>query len=240
MKKLSRKILLVLMFIFSPLIMFSEEYSITMAQMPVYAVSPTEGVLVDLIKAIEEVSANKFNIKLNPFASSVYLVKKQMRDIHLPLIKNDLVKEEELPFYYSTETQFHVNFVLYSKKEINLNLNDLSKYNIETDRAHAEYFPFKIISSNSIEKSLEKVHNGKIDGFIFADFATDPHLKKLAYKDIKRELYKTFESKIILAKNSKGKAADLMITKATEKLKSNGKFQKIMTKIDLPFNNWQP
>jgi polar amino acid transport system substrate-binding protein len=240
MRKITRKILWVLIFILSPIIVFAEEYSVTMAQMPVYAVSPTEGVLVELINAMEEVSGNKFDIKLNPFASSVYLVKKQRKDIHLPLIKNDLVKEEELPFYYSSETQFHVNFVLYSKKDLNVDLNDLSKYKIETDRAHTEYFPFKIIPSNSIEKSLEKVHNGEIDGFIFADFASDPLLKNLAYKDIKRELYKTFESKMILAKNEKGKESDLMITKATEILKANGKFQKIMDKIDLPYNNWQP
>lgn len=240
MKKICRKMLFVLIFLLSPIVMFSEEYSVSMAQIPVYAISPTEGVLVDLMKAIEEVSGNNFNIKLNPFASSVYLVKKQKRDIHLPLIKNDLLKEEELPFYYSSETQFHVNFVLYSKKGINIDLNDLSKYNIETDRAHMEYFPFKIIPSNSIERSLEKLHNGQIDGFIFADFATDSLLKKMAYKDIKRELYKTFEAKIILAKNSKGKAADIMITNATAKLKATGKFQKIMDKIDVPYNNWQP
>jgi polar amino acid transport system substrate-binding protein len=220
--------------------MFSDEYSVTMARMPVYAVSETEGVLVDLVKAMEEVSGNKFDIKLNPFASSVYLVKKGIRDIHLPLIKNDLIKEDDLLFYYSTETQFHVNFVLYSKKGLDIDLNNLSKYNIETDRAHIEYFPFKITPSNSIEKSLEKVHDGKIDAFIFADFATDPLLKEKGYKDIKRELYKSFESKMILAKNAKGRSADLMITKATEKLKASGKFQKIMDKIDLPYNNWQP
>ena len=239
MKKISRKLLLVLILILSPVIMFSEEYSVTMAQMPVYAVSETEGVLVDLVKAMEDVSGDKLSIKLNPFASSVYLVKKGVRDIHMPLIKNDLVKEDELPFYYSTETQFHVNFVLYSKKGVTIDLKNLSKYAIETDRAHIEYFPFKIIPSNSIEKSLEKVNNGEIDGFIFADFATDPFLKQKGYKDIKRELYKSFESKIILAKNAKGRAADLMITKATEKLKASGKFQQIMGKIDLPYDNWQ-
>jgi ABC-type amino acid transport substrate-binding protein len=240
MKKISQKLLLILILILSPVIMFSEEYTISIARMPVYAVSETEGVLVDLVKAMEEVSGNKFDIKLYPFASSVYLVKKGVRDIHIPLIKNDLVKEEDLPFYYSSETQFHVNFVMYSKKGANIDLNNLSKYKIETDRAHIEYFPFKIIPSNSIEKSLEKVHDGKIDAFIFADFATDPFLKEKGYKDIKRELYKSFESKMILAKNAKGRAADLMITDATKKLKASGRYQQIMGKIDLPYDNWQP
>lgn len=240
MTKISKKLILVFIFLLSPVIMLCSEYSVTIARMPVYAVSETQGVLVDLIKEIEEVTSDKLDIKLNSFASSVYLVKKGTRDIHLPLIKNDLIKDENLPFYYSSETLFHVNFVLYSKIGINLDLNDLSKYTIETDRAHIEYFPFKTIPSNSIEKSLEKVENGKIDGFIFADFATDPFLKQKVYKNIKRELYKTFEAKIILAKNAKGKAADLMITNATQKLKANGKFQQIIGKIDLPYDNWQP
>jgi len=167
-------------------------------------------------------------------------VQKKARDFHLPLIKNDLISESDLPFYYSTETQFHVNFVLYSKKGNTVDLNNLAQYIIETDRAHIKYFPFKIIASNSISRSLKKVENGEIDAFIFADFATDPLIKEIGLKNIKRELYKVFESKIILAKNEKGKSADLMITKATAKLKASGKFQKIMNKIDLPYDNWQP
>ncbi|WP_298752828.1 transporter substrate-binding domain-containing protein [uncultured Arcobacter sp.] len=240
MNKFSQKILLLVLLVLSPVIMFSEEYNISLGQMPVYAVSEKEGVLIDLVNAMAEETGDKFNIKVLPFASSVYLVKKQMRDFHLPLIKNDLVDENKLPFYYSKETQFHVNFVIYSKKDTNLDLSNLSKYNIETDRAHVEYFPFKTIPSNSIERSLKKVENREIDAFIFADFATDPFVKKEGYKNIKRELYKRFDSKIILAKNEKGKAADLMITNATAKLKASGKFQKIMDKIDLPYNNWQP
>ncbi|PLY11563.1 MAG: hypothetical protein C0626_03090 [Arcobacter sp.] len=148
MNKFSQKILLLVLLVLSPVIMFSEEYNISLGQMPVYAVSEKEGVLIDLVNAMAEETGDKFNIKVLPFASSVYLVKKQMRDFHLPLIKNDLVDENKLPFYYSKETQFHVNFVIYSKKDTNLDLSNLSKYNIETDRAHVEYFPFKTIPSN--------------------------------------------------------------------------------------------
>jgi ABC-type amino acid transport substrate-binding protein len=236
-----RKIVFFTVFlILLPFMAFADEYKVSLAQLPVYAESSDKGVLVDLVKAIEKESGNKISLKVMPFASSVYMAQKGKTDFHMPLIKNDILDEEKLPFSYSNETIFHVNFVLYTKKGSDVTLDNLASKTIETDRAHVNYFPFDIKPTNSIAKSLEKLHNGQIDGFIFADFATDPFLKEAGYKDIQRGLYKVFESKMVLPKNERGKQVDTMLTASIKNLRANGQLEKIMHQIDLPYSDWQP
>ena len=52
----------------------------------------------------------------------------------------------------------------------------MADYLIETDVAHTLYFPFDTQPSAYILSSLKKLELGRIDGFIFADDATDPGL----------------------------------------------------------------
>lgn len=212
----------------------------TLAKMPVYAESNEKGVLVDLVKAVSEVSKNDIDIKVLPFSASLNLVIFNKRDFHMPLIKNDVINEGDLKYYYSTDTIFHVNFVIYCKKDKDINAQNIANFKVETDRAHVEYFPFATIPSNSIEKSLEKVNSGEIDAFIFADFATDPYLKQMDNKNIKREFYKRFDVKIVFPKNEKGKQMDLMFSDALSKLRSSGKLEQITGPLDAAFDNWQP
>lgn len=234
------KVFFFTIFVFSCVSVFAGEYKASLAQMPVYAESTDKGVLVDLTKAIEKASGETISIKVMPFASSVYMAQKGKVDFHMPLIKNDTISEDKLPFMYSNETIFHVNFVLYTKKGSDVTLDNLSSKKVETDRAHVNYFPFDIKPTNSIAKSLEKVESGAIDAFIFADFATDPFLKQSGSKDIQRSLYKVFESKIVLPKTQRGKDVDKMLTTAIEKLRKSKELEKIMHNIDLPYDNWQP
>jgi polar amino acid transport system substrate-binding protein len=212
----------------------------TLAKMPVYSETKEKGILIDLVKAVEEVSQNNINVKVFPFASSLNLVIFNKRDFHMPLIKNDVVNPDELKYLYSTDTIFHVNFVIYSLKDKDINTQNISNFKVETDRAHINYFPFDVIPSNSIEQSLLKVNSGEIDAFIFADFATDPYLKQMDNKKIKRELYKRFDSKIVFPKNEKGKQMDEMFISALDKLRTSGKLQKIVAPIDTQYDNWQP
>jgi len=181
---------------------YSVEYKVVLADLPVFAESADKGISVELIKAIEDVSGNSFAIKVYPFARSMQNVIKGDADFHFPLIKNDQVPEQNLPYSYSTETIFHVNFVLYTRKDSEVNLSNLSNYVVETDRAHIDYFPFKTTSSSAnLNLTLTKLSKGRIDAFIFADSVVDPVLKKLKINNIQRRLYKSFEVKIILAKS---------------------------------------
>lgn len=235
-----KKLTLGMFLILSSSIVYAADYNATLGNMPVYAESKDKGVLVDLVKEIQKESGNSINIKVLPFASSLYMVQKNRSDFHIPLIKNDIVDVDKLPFTYSSETIFHVNFVIYSLKDKIIDINNLSKYKIETDRAHVAYFPFKTSASNSILGSLSKINKGEIDAFIFADFATDPHLKDEKFKNFSRKLYKVFDVKMVLPKSNKAKQIDKMLSSSILKLRQSGKYQEIMGKIDLAYNNWQP
>lgn len=212
----------------------------SLANMPVYAESKDKGVLVDLVKAIAEASGKSIDYQVVPFNKSMHDVVDGQVDFHMPLIKADTIDESTLNYAHSTETIFHVNFVLYTNKSKPVNQSALKDYKIETDLAHVNYFDFPVKGSPKIDSSLKKVDAGRIDGFIFADFASDPIIKAEGLNNLKRELYKVFDVKIILPKGDKGAATDAFLTETIGKLRANGTFDRIMSVIDQPYNDWQP
>lgn len=212
----------------------------SLAKMPVYSESVDKGVLVDLVKAMAQASGKDIAIQVVPFNKSMHDVMDGKSDFHMPLIKPENVDETKLNYANSKETIFHVSFVLYTNKNKPIDKSKLKNYRIETDLAHVKYFDFPIKGSSRIDSSLKKVDAGRIDGFIFADFASDPIVKKEGMKNIHRELYKVFDVKIILPKGEKGKATDAFLTETIEKMRADGSFDKIMSPIDKPYDNWQP
>ena len=217
----------------------ARDFKASIAQMPVYAESTDKGVLVDFVKAIADVSGSKVNIQVVPFNRSMNDVISRVVDFHLPLIKSTIQDESKLDYDYSTETIFHVNFTLYTNKSKPLDINKIKDYNLETDLAHVQYFGFPVAGSTSIEGSLKKVDAGRIDGFIFADNASDPVIKNLDLKNIHRQLYQVFDVKIILPKGEHGKETDKFLSDAIKKLRDNGKYDAIMGGIDRKFEDWQ-
>lgn len=211
---------------------------VSLAQMPMYAESTEKGVLVDMSKAIADASGNKLDLQVVPFKRSMDNVITKKVDYHAPLIMNPTIDPKTLKYDHSTETIFHVNFTMYSNKNKKIDKNKLKEYTIETDAAHTQYFPFPMVSSSDLEASLKKVDAGRIDAFIFADQASDPLVKKLGLKNIRRELYQVFDVKIILPKGGAGGATDKMISAAIKKLKDEGKWNPIMSVIDQPFKEW--
>jgi ABC-type amino acid transport substrate-binding protein len=212
----------------------------SIAQMPVYAESHDKGVLVDFIKALEKASGDKIEYEVVPFARSMSYVEEKKVDFHLPLIQIPGSETGTDKFDYSTETIFHVNFTMYSGKKVDINPQNVKKFKVETDAAHIKYFNFPIVQSFSLENSLKKVDTGRIDAFIFADNASDPIIKKGKLTNIKRQLFKRFDVKIVLPKGARGGPIDKFLSNAIGKIKKTGEFNKIMGPIDKPFDNWQP
>ncbi len=212
----------------------------SLANMPVYAETADKGILVDLVKAMARTSGKDIEIQVVPFNKSMHDVMDGKADFHMPLIKPENVDEAKLDYANSKETIFHVNFVLYTNKNKPIDKSKLKDYRIETDLAHVKYFDFPVKGSTRIDSSLKKVDAGRIDGFIFADFASDPIIKKEGLKDIHRDLYKIFDVKIIVPKGEKGKVTDVFLTETIEKMRADGSFDKIMSPIDQPYDNWQP
>lgn len=209
------------------------DYKASIAQMPVYAESQDKGVLVDLIKAMAAASGKSIEWQVVPFARSMSDVESGKVDFHMPLIKP--IDMSKANFGLSTETIFHVNFVLYTNKAKPMDANKLAGTAVETDAAHVAYFPFDIKPSSSLESSLKKLDLGRIDGFIFADNASDPIIKANNLGNVKRQLYKRFDVKIILPKGGKSAATDKFLSEAIKKLRDSGQFAKIMDPIDRPF-----
>ena len=206
----------------------------TIAEMP-----PTP-ILVEFVEAMAKTSGKDIEIQVVPFNKSVHDLVDGKADFHFPLIKADNIPEDQLDYAYSTETPFHVNFVLYTNKNKPIDKSKLKDYKIETDLAHVAYFDFPIKGSTRTDSSLKKVNAGRIDGFIFADTPSDPVIKKEGLKNIHRELYKVFDSKIILPKGEKGKATDVFLTETIQKMRADGSLDKIMSPLDQPYDDWQP
>ncbi|SDU45938.1 transporter substrate-binding domain-containing protein [Desulfobacula phenolica] len=218
---------------------YAQDYKATLAKMPIYAESAEKGVLVDLVKAIESQSGEKINLVIEPFARSLHNVVSGKADFHMPLIAIPGIDMTTLDYDYSTETIFHVNFVLYTKKGSNISIDKLQNSKVETDIAHLPYFNFPIKGSSNLELSLKKVSAGRIDAFIFADFASDPLVKKNNLTNIKRDLFKVYDVKIIIPKNGAGGKTDKFLSETISKLKANGTYDKIMGPIEMPYDNWQ-
>jgi len=210
------------------------------AQMPMYAESADEGVLINFIKALSEESGNEIRIRLLPFSRSMQFVKNREVDFHVPLIEAPYSTGRELDYDYSTATIFHVNFVLYDNKNNPVDLSELDQYIIETDTVHKEYFDFKIHPSACLACSIKKVAAGRLDGLIYADMAIDPLIKRYNLANIQRRLYKTFEVKMVLPKGSRGGELDLMLSNTIDQLRHKGKLQRVLNSIDQPFDDWQP
>lgn len=218
----------------------AKDLKASFAQMPTYAESADKGVLIDLVKAIEKEAGVTIKRDVVPFARSMENVVSGKADFHLPLIMVPNADERKLNYDHSTETIFHVNFVLYSNKNKPVDPSRLASYKLETDRAHTQYFPFPIAASSSLESSLRQVDAGRIDGFIFADSAADPLIRQHGLKNIKRSLYKVFDVKIILPKGTRGGEVDKLLTAAIQSLKKKGVYDKIMSPIEVRYDNWQP
>jgi len=212
-------------------------YKASIAQMVVYAENRDKGVLIDFVKALEKYSNKKISYVVVPFKRSLENVIMRKVHFHMPLIALPPQKAKKLNFDYSTETIFHVNFVIFFNKSKNVTKNNYHKFKVETDFAHIEFFDKSVKSSTNIEGSLKKVNSGRIDAFIFADNATYPFIKKNNLKNIKSSLYERFDVKIILPKGERGKEVDNFLSETIKKMRRSGEFNKIMDKIDLPYKN---
>lgn len=215
-------------------------WKVSIAQLPVYSESAEKGVLVDFVKALERVSGDKIEISVVPFARSVNDAVEKKSDFSLPTIEKPGQETGTATFDYATETVLHVNFVMYSTKGVNITPATAGKFKVETEASHAEYFEFPIASTANIESSLKKVNAGRIDAFIFADNASDPIVKGGDLKNVKRQLYKRFNSKIVLPKGARNGPTDKWLTENIAKIRASGELAKIMGGVDAAYNDWQP
>ncbi len=239
---------------------YAEQLRVSIPKMPVHAVSEDEGVLVDFAKVLAEKLGQTIDIQLVPFSRSIYYVSTDKVDFHLPFIKphsnistadalvnvdSQVVDKKENTnlhnIIYSDETIFHVNFVLYSHKDVAVDMNKLANYRIETDSAHLPFFRDLKMGSDCIFCSLKKVQHKMTDGYIFADSSTDPLLIKneKLLPSIKRELYQRFEVKVVFPNTKKGQRLNQSISAIIAKMRLSGELDKFLSSVDFIYEDWQ-
>lgn len=218
----------------------------SLAEIPVHSETDSTGKpvggFVEVIKALDLVyQSGTISIHQFPFARSLKNIEKGKFDFHIPLIRLPHIPEEALPYSYAREPITTVAFVLYTNAEKPpISVIDLSNYEIETMRGHEHFFPFKAEGQNTIKQSILKIVHGRIDGYIMEQDAVDAYIKANKIKSIRRTHYATWDSCVVVSKNMKGKSMDILISGLLNKLKTNGKLQKITSTIHKPYNNWQP
>ncbi len=197
-----------------------------------------KGPLCDYIRELEKISDTKINFKVQPFSRSIQNVIKGKVDFHLPLIEP--TAKEGLPYSFSTTSLSQVNFILYTNKNNILDVENLEGKTLETDPSHVYLFPLKIEPSPCVLCSLKKLNAGRIDGFIYSDIPIDDIIRKEKLKNISRALYKRFNVKFVIPKNSNGSPVDQFLTKYVKLLYENGTMDRYPSLTPKEYDNWQP
>jgi polar amino acid transport system substrate-binding protein len=186
-----------------------------------------------------EVLSNDISVEYYPFKRSILNVISKQADFHFPLIKNPYKSNSELGFDYSTAVITQVNFVLYTRKDRPIDIDNLSAYNIATDAAHMDLFNFPVEGIFSVDGALKKLNSGRIDGYIFSGEVTDVVLKELHLTNIHRQLYRTYDVHAILPLGEQGNKTDQMITEAQAIIATSPEYADVMKNIYVPYTEWQ-
>jgi len=263
---------------------------------------PNPGFSLFLDEMAKHHTQGEFKYIKYPFPRSVKNAIKGKTNFHMPLLKNPLVPDKELPYVYSTESFAKVSFVIYSnskkklsrdklnshiysvtktllnsavfpqdkKDELKVLIGDHSSwpklsaefkrilggrfwkdnhleiglamfpYRIETERNHVYFFPFPTIPTSKLGSALKKVNAGRADGFVLAQEECDSIIKANKLSNIHRALYQIYDAKFIIGKGTDIESTDKSITMIIEKMKQEGSFKKLSTKIHGPYIDWQP
>ena len=213
----------------------------TLSRIPLLSESSEKGLLVDLLKAMDEIyTEGNISIEVYPSARAIDNLVKRDYDLLMPMLRSQHVNEAELPFAYSEMPVFTAMFVLYTNKNNKeITPENAGNFVIETEAPLVNYYGFKARVSSGPELSLSKVDMGRIDGYIMAMTETDGVLKPLNLKNIKRTYFGTFDAPIVLKKGPEGKEVEKILTDLLNRLKENGTYAKIMAPmLNQEFKEW--
>jgi hypothetical protein len=223
-------IFLILVTLFFNFLIYSKEYKVAVVQ-----AAPAE-TYSQLIKAIAEETNNTVSIQIVPRARGDYLIKNKKVDIFLAVPVFDQKKISQLPYDLS-ETLVKVCLILASKKDKNITVKDITTGNpkgfkIEVPNPQlANSFPFPMSNSTNYDATLEKIDQGIIDACLMSQANFDSSSKKLGLKSLKKQLYGYYDLRFAIQKGTKNGEVDKMISMGLQKIKSNGKFENIMSKM---------
>jgi polar amino acid transport system substrate-binding protein len=237
MKSLLVMIILVVMAV----IACPQEYTVALKELP------TTRFYLALLNALSGEMGIKLDVRIVPSARADYLVATDRVDMDVPVLDVEDFARPSRQCDYGSTVFYESAFVLFSVKGKTIDIKNLldgnsKRYSIEADIAIASQLGFSASPSTTIEGSLKKVNEGKIDGFIFSQTSTDPIARKLSLPNVKRQLYKNFNLYYALKKGERGGTLDKLITGGIDRLKGNGKYEQTMGELiaAAKYNDWQP
>lgn len=194
---------------------------------------------LNLVYLWGEILRNDINVAYYPFKRSVLNVKNRQADFHFPLIRNPYKSNSQLGFDYSTTMITNVDFVLYTRRNKPIDVDNLSAYKMATDAAHTDLFNFPVEGIFTVDGALKKLNSGRIDGYIFSGEVVDTTLKALNLTNLHRQLYRTYDVHAILPLGGQGNKTDQMITEAQAAIAASSEYSEMVKKIYVPYTDWQ-
>jgi polar amino acid transport system substrate-binding protein len=220
----------------------AQTYKVALMDLPTAAFY--EKITVEVTKAANlAITISKY-----PVARALGMVEDGSVDICIPqLVSHNQARLKAIKFDYSSDVIYKSAFVLYTNKNKPVDIAALKAGNkeglkIETDLSNVQSFEFVCSGSTNLEASLQKVDQGKIDGFIFSQSTGDMLLKKLALKNVHRQLYDTFDIVFALVKGKRGGDLDKALGAGLAKIKANKVFDQVAGDLvkAATYTDWQP
>lgn len=250
MKKIIHFMGVLLIFMLTSSVCYPKDLTASIALLPGLSNSNGKGPWIDLVKAIDKVyDEGTIKIKTYPMARSIDNVIKGKADFHIPMFRNPIVPESQLPFNFSTEDLGVVTFVIYANKDNPISANSIKQaldkegefpYKIKSGNGFESFFRIPILKTNNIESALKMVDEKRIDGLLWAQEEADVELKRLKLKNIKRFFWKNFNDIVVIPKGKRGEEIDKILSAAIRKLNETGELKKLRKKIHVPYVDWQP
>lgn len=210
---------------------------VNVAHIPGLAEPDGSGRVLDMMRAWEDISGKRFDIRVYPFKRSLAGVVQKSADFHYPLFKGPL-DTDNTDYFYSSSVVIYVNFVAYVRVGSEVSLDHLENFHVSTEGAHTHLFEFPVESEFSIEGALRKVLAGRSDVFIFADVVTDDVLKKNNFSGLERRFYKRFPIHAIIPQSERGHEIDSHITAWLDAVLESGEYQRIFGPRSREFVPW--
>ncbi len=203
-----------------------------------------KGRFVELVKAMDRVyREGSIEVNVFPFKRSIANAISGRADFHLPLIRTPFKSEDELPYHYVSEPITQVAFVAYSlaDKPVISDLSSFDGLSTATLRGHSQHFPFPIKELGGVEIALKMLASGReFDAVILEQEAADGFIRKHQIKNVRRQLYRHFDSSIVIPKGSESEVMDKLLSSILKQLKSDQQGRKLIDGIHRPYDDWQP
>jgi hypothetical protein len=199
-----------------------------------------QGVMVDLVHALDRATHSSTKIVLRPFARSLEETAAGLADFHIPLIQSDAIPAPAGLAYVMEVDLGHTDLVVYSRKTSALDARTVAAASlVEIEPGHESFFPFPARATHCLPCTLDKILIGRTDALIVPANVVDPLLKDPKYKGIHRALYKAFPVRALVPAKADSTATRRYLIEGLTRLKETGEFWAI-THHDVPYSDWQP